>query len=220
VGRVLTLPSACRRALVAALAATWMVARASTVLGATYFVDCQSGRDEASGTAPTAAWRSFEAVHRTTFLPGDNIRLRAGCEWIGTLSPRGSGAEGRPITLGPYGDGAGPLINGAGATAALLLTDQDFWEISDLRFTNDAPAPGLRRGGLVRTIATGRVFTHIYLRRLDVRDVRGQLGAEMEAKTTGGIGFETRGTPSAARFDDVRIEDCVIERVDSVGIYL
>ena len=78
-------------------------------------------------------WKSVEALNR--------LLLRAGCRWTGTLQPKGSGAEGKPIVLDRFGEGPLPSIDGAGGEAALLLRNQEFWEIANLELTNDADEP-------------------------------------------------------------------------------
>ena len=52
--------------------------------------------------------------------------------------PQGSGAEGRPVVLSAYGEGALPLIAGQGFTGAgvVSLRNQSHWVISDLELTN------------------------------------------------------------------------------------
>lgn len=186
---------------------------------ADYFVDSVDGSDNNAGTSRDRAWRSIEKVNATVFQPGDRIFLRSGSVWTGTLHPKGSGAEGRPIVMDRYGDGALPLVNGAGAESALLLDNQEFWEIRNLAFTNDAPEEGLRRGVLVRARNTGRALRHIYLTGLHVHHVKGKLGADIVSKTTGGIAIEVRGKEKPSRFDDIRIENCRVEHVDNTGIY-
>ena len=176
---------------------------------ADYRVDCADAR-----------WRSVDALNQLDLKPGDRLLLRAGCRWSGTLQPKGSGTEGRPIVLDRFGEGPLPAIDGAGGVAALLLRNQEFWEIANLELTNDAAAPGLRRGLLATAGNTGAALRHIHVSGLDIHDVKGQLGADMVSKCTGGIGFEavTKGKP--ARFDDVLIENNHIHTVDNMGIYL
>jgi hypothetical protein len=170
--------------------------------------------------AARAAWRTLTAVNRQTFQPGDRILLHAGCSWIGQLSPQGSGAAGNPIVVDRYGAGAQPLIRGEGIEAAVLLDDQEYWEISNLAVTNDAAVEGLRRGVLIRGGKRGTTLHHIYLCGLSVQHVKGKLGADMVSKNTGGIGFEIHGAASPARFDDIAIEQCPIASVDDLGIYI
>lgn len=184
-----------------------------------FHVDCDARGDEGSGETPAHAWKSLERANRAALAPGDRLLLRAGCAFSGTLAPQGSGEPGRPIVIDRYGTGALPRVDGQGATAALLLKDQQHVEVGNLRLTNSAPSPGLRRGVLVLSEKPG-TLSHIYLRDLEVTQVSGQLGADMISKTTGGIGFEARGKEATGRFDDILIERCRVEHVDNVGIYL
>jgi hypothetical protein len=140
--------------------------------------------------------------------------MLAGCQWTGTLSPGGAGTANNVIKIDKYGAGSLPRIDGAGATTALTLKGQEFWEISNLELTNAAATPGLRTG--VHIIATG-ISHHIHLMGLNVHQVSGQLGADLASKATGGIGFESQG--AGARFDDILVESCTIAHVDSVGLF-
>jgi acetyl esterase/lipase len=184
-----------------------------------YYVDAAGGDDARAGTSPVLAWRSIGKVNATVFQPGDRIFLRSGGTWTGTLHPGGSGSEVKPIVLDRYGEGAAPVVNGNGAEAAMLLVNQEFWEVRNLEFTNDAPAEGLRRGVLVRAENLGRALRRIRLVGLHVHHVKGKLGADIVAKTTGGIAVEVRGTARASRFDGLVIENCKVEHVDNTGIY-
>ena len=163
---------------------------------------------------------SLDAVNVLQLHGGDRLLLRAGCRWSGTLSPRGSGTKDEPIVLGRYGEGAPPAIDGKGAEAAVLLHNQEYWEISGLEITNQAASEGLRRGVLIRSENFGGTLHHIYLRDLDIHDVKGKLGADMVSKCTGGIGFEVVTKSKPGRFDDVLIEKNRIRSSDSMGIYI
>jgi len=180
-----------------------------TAVAATHHVDCADPK-----------WRSLDAVNAIPLKPGDRILLRSGCRWTGTLQPSGSGVEGDPIIVDRYGEGALPRIDGEGAQAALLLRDQEFWEISNLELTNDAPEPGLRRGVLVQARNLGRALRHIHLRGLDVHHVKGRLGADITSKCTGGIAFEVEAGQRPTRLDDIVIENNRVRTVDNTGIYL
>src|SRR5574340_38151 len=174
---------------------------------ADYNFDCNAGA-------------TLERINATVYQPGDHLLLRSGCAWNGTLRPQGSGAPGRAIVIDRYGEGAAPAIHGGGAESALLLHNQEFWEVHNLELTNDAPAEGLRRGVLVRAENTGRALRDIRLSGLYVHNVKGKLGADVVSKTTGGIAVEVRGTARPARFDGLIIENCRVEHVDNTGIYL
>jgi hypothetical protein len=132
------------------------------------------------------------------------------------LHPGGSGTNGNTITINEYGTGSMPQIEGAGATEALLLSGQEYWDINNLNISNQAATSGLRRG--VRVIATG-VSNHIHLIGLNVHNVSGQLGADAASKNTGGIGFESTGGAGAS-FDDILIQNCTINNADDAGIYM
>ncbi|MFB3825111.1 MAG: alpha/beta hydrolase fold domain-containing protein [Bryobacteraceae bacterium] len=163
---------------------------------------------------------ALDRINAAIYQPGDRLLLRSGCVWNGTLRPQGSGAPGRPIVIDRYGEGAAPVIHGGGAEAALLLHNQEFWEVRNLELTNDAGAEGLRRGVLVRAENTGRALRDIKLSGLHVHHVKGKLGADTVSKTTGGIAVEVRGKERPSRFDGLTIENCRVEHVDNTGIYL
>lgn len=180
-----------------------------SALAADYRVDCAD-----------AKWASLDNVNAIRLQPGDRLLLRSGCRWAGTLQPTGSGAKQKPIVLDRYGDGALPRIDAGGAKAALHLVNQDHWEISSLELTNDAPEPGLRRGVLVEARNLGRALEHIHLRGLDVHNVKGQLGADITSKCTGGIAFEIEAKGRPTRLDDIVIENNRVRSVDNTGIYI
>ena len=176
---------------------------------AEYRVDCAD-----------AKWRAIESINALALKPGDRLLLRAGCRWQGMLRPRGSGSEGHIISIDRFGEGAKPAIDGAGGEAALLLYNQEFWDIANLELTNDAAAAGLRRGLLVRAENTGGPLKHVHITGLDIHNIKGQLGADMISKCTGGIGFEAITTAKFTRFDDVLIENNYIHSLDNMGVYL
>jgi hypothetical protein len=61
---------------------------------------------------------------------------------------------------------------------------------------------------------------HIYLRNLNIHNVKGIVGQEDDAKRTAGIGIETVTDKLAdTRYDDVLIEGCTISSVENTGIY-
>jgi malectin (di-glucose binding ER protein)/fibronectin type III domain protein len=182
----------------------------------TYYVDCNGGNDGSAGTSPSAAWKTLTPVNAKQFAPGDSLSFITGCTWTGTLHPGGSGTNGNTITINEYGTGSMPHIEGGGATEAVFLSGQEYWDINNLEVSNQASSSGTRRG--VRVIATG-VSNHIHLIGLNVHNINGQLGSDATSKNTGGIGFESSGGAGAS-FDDILIQNCTINDADDVGIYL
>jgi hypothetical protein len=185
------------------------------VRGTSYYVDSVSGDDANPGTSPANAWKSFQKLNATTFLPGDRILLKSGSAWSGQLWPKGSGREGAPIVIDMYGDGVLPVINGEGlAEDAVLLKNQEYWEIQDLEITNHGNGSGVRRGVHIDADNAGELH-HVYLRSLRIHDVNGSDAV----KHNGGINYTCEGDQKPSRFVDLRIENNQIYRVDRSGIF-
>lgn len=180
-----------------------------------YYVDSRGGDDANAGITPAAAWRTLEKVNATTFQPGDEILLRSGSEWHEQLWPKGSGSESHPIVLASYGGGVKPRIDCDGkAEDAVLLKNQQYWEVSDLEITNTGTTRAVRRGvhAMLQNFGEAR---HIYFRRLTIHDVNGV----DDNKVNGGIDYTADGDKTPSRFVDLRIEDNNIYRVDRSGIF-
>jgi hypothetical protein len=187
----------------------------------TYYIDAVSGNDANAGTSSAIPWKSLAKVNAVTFQPGDSILFRSGSNWTGQLLLHGSGTKGLPIIVSKYAGTQKPRIDGNGiiGSAALHLHNGKFWEISDLEITNDAETAGDRRGVLISASDFGLV-EHIYLKNLDIHDVKGIVGGDDASKRTAGIGIETvtdRGL--STRFDDILIEGCTIWNIENTGIY-
>jgi hypothetical protein len=183
--------------------------------GATdYFVDSASGADSNPGTSPRTAWKTLDKTNATTFHPGDRILLKSGSVWTGQLWPKGSGIEGHPIVIDKYGGDAKPIINGAGQEDAVLLKNQEYWEIHHLEITNTGATPGTRRGVNLVAENSGDLH-HLYLENLTIHDVS---GSDKE-KVNGGINYHAIGDSRPSRFVDLRIEGNRIWHVDRSGIF-
>ena len=186
---------------------------------AVYFVDHQSGDDARDGTSAAHPWKTLERVNAHVFQPGDQLLFKAGSRFTGQLRPQGSGKldgdKPMPITIGKYGDGPKPRLDGEGRFLdTLLLRNVEFWEVSDLEITNLGTNRAPWRTG-VRVVSDGfGKMRHIHLRNLYVHDVNGDLRKEQEGC---GIYFESRGR-NQSHFDDLRIENCHIVRTDRNGI--
>jgi hypothetical protein len=177
-------------------------------------VNSAGGNDHNSGQSPDSPWKTLAKVNSTTFAPGDRILFKSGGTWTGQLWPKGSGTAENPIVIEKYGGDARPLINGAGqAEDAVLLKDQEYWEINDLEITNWGSTAGPRRGVNVIAENSGDLH-HIYLRNLDIHDVNG-IDSD---KANGGIMYHCIGDARPSRFVDLRIENNRIHHVDRSGI--
>ncbi len=181
----------------------------------TYHLDPTTGDDAADGLDPARAWRSLEKANATVLKPGDHLLFRAGGRWSGQLQPKGSGDAQALVTIGRYGEGPLPRIDGGGKTPdAILLQNFSFVEIADLEVTNFGPQTAPWRTG-VRILDDGfGKMQRIYLRRLFVHDVNGDLRKTHEGC---GIFFEAKGRNNS-HFDGLLIEQCRVERTDRNGI--
>jgi hypothetical protein len=190
-----------------------------SVNAATYHVDSKKGDDAHDGASAGQPWKTLERVNAHVFQPGDQLLFKAGSRFTGQLCPQGSGRldgdKPVPITIGKYGDGPRPRIDGEGRFLdTLLLRNVEFWEISDLEITNLGTNRAPWRTG-VRVVSDGfGKMRHIYLSNLFVHDVNGDLRKEQEGC---GIYFESRGR-NQSHFDDLRIENCHVVRTDRNGI--
>ena len=192
------------------------------VEGAVYYVDSAGGNDTNSGTDSISAWKTLTKVNGTTFRPKDSILFKAGESWIGTLSPLGSGDEGYPITISSYGTNqAMPLINGNGNTDALILTNQQYWEINGLEVINPASTDAERRGIHLCAANFGTV-NHLYVSNCYIHNIHGKVdvsNGDQTAKRSGGIEVEVIADAlTRTRFNDVFIQNCTISSVTNQGI--
>jgi hypothetical protein len=180
-----------------------------------YYVDAVTGDDSKSGRSPSLAWRSLTNINGRRFNPGDQILLRAGEMWTGSIRPKGSGSSESPIILSSWGNGAKPVVQGNGDDSTILLSEISYWTIRNIAVTNHGPRPD-RRNGIMLHVSTSGLVSGIHIVDVDVSDVNG----DVESKSSGGIGvygFSKEGRP--ARFDDILIDHCTVEHVDGQGIW-
>ncbi len=114
-----------------------------------------------------------------------------------------------------YGGNAKPIIKGSGlAEDAVLLKNQEYWEVRNLEITNTGLASGVRRGVHVAAENFGDLH-HIFLQNLTIHDVNGT----DKDKVNGGIHYTSVGDLRPSRFVDLRIENNHIYHVDRSGIF-
>ncbi|WP_438449199.1 family 16 glycoside hydrolase [Gorillibacterium sp. sgz5001074] len=191
--------------------------------GTIYYVDSSRPDDSGDGLTQGTAWKTLTKVNATTFMPGDTIRFKAGGVWTGQLYPKGSGVNGSPIIIESYGTGNKPIINGNGLAAnpdatggaAVYLYNQEYWEINNLEVTNSG-GTAVKRYGVSVVAADYGTANHIYLKNLTVHNVNG-INSD---RKNGGISVQALGSTTTTKFNDVRIEDCIVYTVDRTGITL
>lgn len=193
----------------------------ATAVGATqYYIDC-SQSSPGTGTLDKP-WNSLEQANKPTFQPGDLISLKAGTTCHGTLSPKGVGTSSAVIQLTKYTQGAtttdNPVINGAGASAAVTLTNQDYWRISNLTVTNPAAELSARQGIHV-TASDGKTHTGITIDSNTVHHVAGQTNKATHSDDfilSCGILVDTSNTGS--RYDNVLVSSNDVSDCGGGGI--
>lgn len=84
----------------------WVQAQSAT----TYYVDCEAGQDQNSGTTTGQAWKTIAKANNAALQPGDNLLLKRGCAWNGPLRASWNGTAEQPITIGAYSTGERPRI--------------------------------------------------------------------------------------------------------------
>ncbi len=168
-----------------------------------FHVDAGKGNDSASGATPAAAWKTFRNINGRKFSPGDAILLKRGGAWEEGLAPGGNGTPSAPITIGAYGEGPAPRINGI-SREAVLLRSQSNWTVQDLDLTTDAE---YERNALA--VVTGKGVPqpkNIRVHNVEAWD-SGQSGILVGSDHGGGNGY-----------DGVLIDNCVSYFNDGDGI--
>src|SRR5690606_28289636 len=80
-----------------------------------YYFSSTSGNDSHSASQATnqaTPWKSIDKLNSVmgSLKPGDRILFKRGDVFYGSIRLNKSGAQGRPITFGAYGNGAKPVI--------------------------------------------------------------------------------------------------------------
>jgi len=160
-----------RRLLLPALAGCLVLVLAGPALaaGTTYYVNCAAATNGNGSQA--RPWNNLGTVDSATFSPGDSLLFARGTTCAGSFVFSSSGTSASRITIGAYGTGALPVIDGTGQNRAVKLLDTSYVTMQDLEVTNskvwgvlvttdhDAPAVGLTLQNLVVHHVTGGDYT-------------------------------------------------------------
>ncbi len=219
--------------------------------GTSYYFSSTNGSVNGDGSIGSP-WNNLSKLDDIILAPGDSVLLERGSIFSGALKIQGEGTLGNEITIGAYGSGNKPIINGTGENnsnisgtgkdmratlgnpvpnAPIYLYNAAYVTVQDIEVTNITP--GLTVAG--SDVGVGNFLAGVFvenndagtlrgikLKDLYVHDVTGLVEGTNVSKMTGGIGFAVTGVsakPEKPRFEDVTIEGCVIERVNSTGIF-
>jgi hypothetical protein len=201
--------------LLRAIAWVALLAAATPSLAATpaapaFYLDCTAA---AGGDGSRAnPWNALDQANAHSFAPGELLLLRRGTSCSGTLAPVGAGAPGEPFTVGAYGVGPRPRVEGNGEDA-ILLRDTSHAVLQDLEVVNRGDFQSRRRG--VHVVADDGVVSDVTVRKLYVHDVEGDL--KKDENGSGGIQVDVFGS---GRFAGLLIERNRIEDVSRSGIFI
>lgn len=199
--------------------------KAADTEGTIYYVDEDGGDDSNSGTSEGEAWSSLDKVNNTEFKPGDTLLFQRGDTWTGQLSPKGSGEEGKPITIGAYGEGDSfPRIDGNNwcgengdnleeriFNAAVYFYNQQYWEITSLEVTNRIPGENpddhIKKYGILIMGEDAGTLKHMYVNGCYVHDVVSHPIGQQAGIGRGGIIYIIRGNQTPTSWDDIVVEN-------------
>jgi len=152
-------------------------------ISSNYYIDENAGNDSNNGLSKSKAWRSLEHVNSVEFQPGDSILFKRGGKWKGTLKPQGNGAVKNRILIGAYGKGAAPIIDAEGKkqesdfiSAAILLFNQEYWEIRDIEvrnFEKGNPVKPTKKAGILVLAKDAGTLHDFRFENLMIKDVNG-----------------------------------------------
>jgi parallel beta-helix repeat protein len=169
--------------LIAVLAGCLMLMLGSPALaaGTSYYVNCAAASDGNGSSA--SPWNNLTTVNSKTFAPGDSLLFNRGTTCTGSFVFSSSGTSANRITIGAYGTGALPAIDGTGQNRAVKLLDTSYVTMQDLEVKNS------RVWGVLLTTDHDAPAVGITLKNLVVHHVTGGSYVEMGAKWTGLVVF-------------------------------
>lgn len=205
----------------------------------TFYIDAESGNDEQSGTDPDKAWKTLTRLTQANLQPGDQVLLKRGSHFPGTLELREvRGSQENPITISTYGEGADPaFIEGKGQLNALLIENCSHLAISQLDLTASksisdvavTTQPSMRCGVLVKATSTddmeGIQLTQLYIHDLffEHAGFTRPKGEVRSANGTQNYGWGIRvinESKGEAVIQNIAVDSCRIENVGHTGIKL
>lgn len=154
--------------------ALFAFATSALALNTSYYVDCSAGTNGAGTQA--SPWNNLATVNtHAAFGAGDNILFKRGTTCSGQLWALGSGTSSSAfITIGDYGTGALPIINGGSNQSAIKLYNQSYWHIQNIETTGGNPYGIYVSGNVSATL------NHFRVTNVVVHDVAGTTTSQKE----------------------------------------
>ncbi len=158
-----------------------MLASPALAAGTTYYVNCAAASDGNGSSA--RPWNNLTTVNSKTFAPGDSLLFNRRTTCTGSFVFSSSGTSANRITIGAYGTGPLPAIDGTGQNRAVKLLNTSYVTMQDLEVKNS------RVWGVLLTTNTDAPAVGITLKNLVVHHVTGGDYTAMGAKWTGLVVF-------------------------------
>lgn len=188
----------------------------------TYFIDSKIGNNSNDGKSINTPFADFSRINEMTLEAGDRVLLKRDSVFCDHLVVNGCGEEFSPITVSAYGDGLKKpaILTEDGAHAAVLVKGDnvviDGIEVSNKKgncgISLNSTKYGANRNNAVTSCYVHDVWTE---NNLPARNV----SAAGWQHHFGGITVETnREEPTW--YENLRIENNVIENVNRTGIWL
>lgn len=221
--RLITVPASIAAVglLVLGMGTAPAAAATSPAGGSYYFVNC-AAKTNGDGSMASPWNRTTSVDAHGAYAPGDRILFRRGTTCSGRVAPTGSGLADAPITIGAYGWGAKPTINGNGTpdnTGTVLLRNQHDWTVQDLHVTNrtNTSTKTYRAGVLLLNDGGGRL-ADLTLQRVSVDSVTSNPVSGLRGpRAFGGIAVQTFGSGGDG-FDNLQIVHNSVQKVGRSGI--
>ncbi|MHB8971663.1 MAG: LamG-like jellyroll fold domain-containing protein [Pirellulaceae bacterium] len=144
-------------ATIFSLCALWLSA-VPVAAQTTYYVSQSSGSDDYDGQAAAwdgkhGPWQTLTKASSVAYQPGHTLLLKCGDVWDETLTLRGDGGEGSPITVAAYGTGQRPFIRRSpgNRTACVIIDNASGYCLRDLELGYAQNAIRLAANSHIRT---------------------------------------------------------------------
>lgn len=187
-----------------------------------YFVDSKAGNDSNDGLSAEKAFSSLEKINTVKLKPGDKVLLKRDCTFVGQLNIRDSGEKYNPITVSAYGSGLKkPLIDVDETARHGVLVTGEYVEVSGLEITNKKGHSGIKIFSELHGATHGIAVRDCYIHDVGIENnlPPRHIGGGAWDHSSGGICVETN-KEAPTWFEELRIENNVIENVNRTGIWM
>lgn len=171
-----------------------------------------SGSDENSGLSAEVPLKTLAAGLKKLASPGDTLLLRCGDVFEGDAELSASGAQGSPIKISSYGEGAKPLISDFVRTG--IVFTGEYIEVENLAFSSPRGDAGMRFMALGSGAYRGLKVSSCAFRHINTLAETGS-----HSRDTGGVAFMATGDKEPVWFEDVLVENCEFDTLGRAAVH-